>query len=359
MKIVRRRRRRRRRTQGVFPALVALFAVAGISWWLYPRDHADGEIEPVTLAAVAPAPVGEPLPTAPPQNPPGISQNRPAGQGRLSELSLSLPQPEIQTAALPSENPVPPTPVRGADSLIEAGRQALARNDLISARKNFSDAWAAGLSGTTADQVRAELVRIGIETVFSGRILPGDGLVDRYVIRTGDSLAKIANQHVITADLIASINGIADKHRIREGQAIKVVRGPLHAVVHKGAYRLDVYVGDVLVQSFPVGLGMDDSTPRGEWRVKNKLENPTYYPPRGGAIVSADDPANPLGERWIGLEGVSGEALSQERYGVHGTSEPDTIGKSVSLGCVRMQNADVEQLYSYLVEGRSTVTIVE
>lgn len=249
--------------------------------------------------------------------------------------------------------------MRSGDALVEAGRQALARNDLISARKNFSDAWAAGLSGTTADQVRAELVRIGIETVFSGRILPGDGLVDRYVIRTGDSLAKIANQHAITADLIASINGIADKHRIREGQAIKVVRGPLHAVVHKGAYRLDVYVGDVLVQSFPVGLGMDDSTPRGEWRVKNKLENPTYYPPRGGAIVSADDPANPLGERWIGLEGVSGEALSQERYGVHGTSEPDTIGKSVSLGCVRMQNADVEQLYSYLVEGRSTVTIVE
>ena len=59
------------------------------------------------------------------------------------------------------------------------------------------------------------------------------------------------------------------------------------------------------------------------------------------------------------MEGVSGEALSQERYGVHGTSEPDSIGKSVSLGCVRMQNSDVEQVYSYLIEGRSTVTIVE
>ncbi len=249
--------------------------------------------------------------------------------------------------------------MRGADSLIEAGRQAIARNDLLAARKSLAEAWTGGLSGTEADQVRAELVRIGNETVFSTRLLPGDDLVDRYVIRTGDNLAKIANQHAITADLLASINGIADKHRIREGQAIKVIHGPLRTVVHKKAYRLDVYVGDVLVRSFPVGLGMDDSTPTGEWRVKNKLENPTYYPPRGGAIISADDPANPLGERWIGLEGVSGEALSQERYGVHGTNEPDSIGKSVSLGCVRMQNSDVEQLYSYLVEGRSTVTIVE
>lgn len=243
--------------------------------------------------------------------------------------------------------------------MVEAGRQALARNDMIAARKSFSQAWSTGLSGAVADDVRRELTKIGDEATFSSRLVPNDELVDRYVIKAGDNLAKIANQHAVTADLVASINGIADKHRIREGQTIKVIRGPFHAVVHKRAYRLDVYVGDVLVRSFPVGLGMDNSTPTGEWRVKNKLENPTYYPPRGGAIVSADDPANPLGERWIGLEGVSGEALSQERYGVHGTNDPTSIGKSVSLGCVRMLNGDVEQVYTYLVEGKSSVTIVE
>ena len=344
----------------MFPAFLALFAVAAISWWLYPRDRADGEIDSVALAGVAPEQVAQPAPTS---SPPELS-SEPTTSPQIAHREVDTEpiskssKPELQLAALPAES-VQPLPLRGADSLVEAGRQALARNDLIAARKSFSDAWAAGLSGATADQVRGELVRLGNETVFSARLLPGDGLVDRYVIKTGDSLAKIANQHAITADLIASINGIVDKHRIREGQAIKVVRGPLHAVVHKRAYRLDVYVGDVLVRSFPVGLGMDDSTPTGEWRVKNKLENPTYYPPRGGAIVSADDPENPLGERWIGLEGISGEALSQERYGVHGTNEPESIGKSVSLGCVRMQNSDVEHVYTYLVEGRSTVTIVE
>lgn len=324
---------------------------------MYPRELVDGERDSVALAAL-PAPILEPLPGSSPPSPPSQTATNHIAERRQPDPLPTL-EPEVQPAPPPVEIPVQPAPLGGADLLVEAGRQAVARNDLIAARKSFSDAWAAGLSGATADLVRNELVRLGNETVFSGRLLPGDALVDRYVIKTGDSLVKIANQHAITADLIASINGIPDKNRIREGQAIKVIRGPLHAVVHKRAYRLDVYVGNVLVRSFPVGLGIDDSTPTGEWRVKNKLENPTYYPPRGGAIIAANDPENPLGERWIGLEGVSGEALSQERYGIHGTNEPDSIGKSVSLGCVRLHNSDVEQVYGYLVEGKSTVMIVE
>jgi len=327
---------------------MALLAVAGVSWWMYPRDRAEGEIEAPVLAAKSVDPFS-PVPPAPAQtqNTPAPVLDRPAETA--APLTAVSPTPERSLSEAPPST----------SALVESGRQALARNDQIAARKSFNEAMAQGLDKGTEAQVRAELVRLGTETVFSGRLLPGDPLVDRYVIKTGDSLAKIANQHAVTADLLASLNGITDKNRIREGQAIKVVRGPLHAVVHKREYRLDVYVGDVMVRSFALGLGMDDSTPTGEWRVKNKLENPTYYPPRGGAIVSADDPANPLGERWIGLEGISGEAQAQERYGVHGTNEPDSIGKSVSLGCVRLNNADVELLYTYLVEGRSTVTIVE
>jgi lipoprotein-anchoring transpeptidase ErfK/SrfK len=116
-------------------------------------------------------------------------------------------------------------------------------------------------------------------------------------------------------------------------------------------------LGTTFVHQFPVGLGLDGSTPRGEWRVRTKLLNPTYYPPRGGDIIAADDPRNPLGERWIALEGLSGEALGQQRYGIHGTIEPESIGREESLGCIRMYNEDVQQLYTYLVEKHSTVTI--
>jgi hypothetical protein len=60
-----------------------------------------------------------------------------------------------------------------------------------------------------------------------------------------------------------------------------------------------------------------------------------------------DDPEYPLGKpgRWIGLEGVFGNALGTHGYGIHGTNEPDSIGKQESLGCVRMLNKDVEELW--------------
>ncbi len=194
---------------------------------------------------------------------------------------------------------------------------------------------------------------------MSSKIVPNDPLVDRYVIKDGDSLVKIAAQYFVSSDLLARVNGIADKHRIRSGQTIKVVKGPFRASVSKSKFRLDLYLQDVLVKSYTVGLGADGSTPTGEWRVGTKLVNPTYYPPRGGDILSADDPTNPLGERWIGLIGVSGEALGQERYGIHGTIEPDSIGKNSSMGCIRLRNSDVEVLYDFLVEKQGTVTITD
>ena len=172
-------------------------------------------------------------------------------------------------------------------------------------------------------------------------------------------VVAIAKRYKITADFLARINHIADKNRIRAGQDLKVVHGPFHVQIRKHSLDMDVYLQDTLVRRYTVGLGEDGSTPTGEWVVKNKLVNPSYYPPRGGRIVAADDPENPLGERWLGLEGIAGEAIGQERYGIHGTNDPATVGHNMSLGCVRMHNRDVEILYELLVERHSTVQIVD
>jgi lipoprotein-anchoring transpeptidase ErfK/SrfK len=90
---------------------------------------------------------------------------------------------------------------------------------------------------------------------------------------------------------------------------------------------------------------------------QKKLKNPTYYSPRGEGVISADDPKNPLGEFWIGLAGVDGHAVGKQSYGIHGTIEPDSIGKQASMGCIRMRNEDVAEVFELLVEGRSNVTI--
>ncbi len=89
----------------------------------------------------------------------------------------------------------------------------------------------------------------------------------------------------------------------------------------------------------------------------NKLYKPTYYPPRGGAMIPGGVPENPLGDYWMALEGVAGEAVGQERYGIHGTNEPDSIGKNVSMGCIRLRNEDAERVYEMLIVHDSIVTV--
>ncbi|MCH7592210.1 MAG: L,D-transpeptidase family protein [Planctomycetes bacterium] len=315
------------------------FAVVA-TWWVYGRSGAG---TPAGVAA-----------TLALSTQPGLTTDRP-------EIVPEDPPPsgvvEKGAAPEPRAPDVPTTDAARIRSLMAAGKDAVARNDLIAARTHFSDAMALGASERDRSTLRAELTRIGNETIFSPRLVPGDPLVDRYVIKPGDSLAKIAKANKVSADLLAAINDIRDKNRIRAGQSIKVIKGPFHAVIEKSSYSLDVFLESTFVKHFRVGLGADGSTPRGEWRIATKLENPTYYPPRSGRVIASDDPQNPLGERWIGLAGVSGEAVGQFRYGIHGTIEPDSIGKSVSLGCIRMYNEDVEALYTYLVEKHSSVTV--
>ena len=90
------------------------------------------------------------------------------------------------------------------------------------------------------------------------------------------------------------------------------------------------------------------------WR---KLKNPTYYSPRGEGVIQSGDPKNPLGKFWIGLSGIDGHAVGKESYGIHGTIDPDSIGKMASMGCIRMRNEDVAVVYEMLVEGKSLVTV--
>lgn len=336
-----RRRRRRRRTRPTWWFATAALAAAG-AWWAYGQflSKTPSNVE-ATLAR---------------SSMPRLTTNRPeilpADEASKDVVEKgTAPEPALPVEATPDTD--------RSRSLIEAGKDALKRNDLVRARTHFSDALANSVSRRERSTLRAELTRIGNETIFSPRLFPDDPFVERYIIQPGDTLAKIAKANHVSSDLLAAINGITDKNRIRAGQAIKVIKGPFSAVVEKSSYSLDVYLDTTFVKHFKVGLGADDSTPTGEWRIATKLENPTYYPPRGGRMISADDPKNPLGERWIGLTGVSDGAVGQYRYGIHGTVENDSIGKSVSLGCIRMYNQDVEALYTYLVEKQSMVTVRE
>jgi|GEM_PF-351973 len=253
-------------------------------------------------------------------------------------------------------------------SLIADAERKMQSNDLLAARAIFSKALLhRNIVKADAERVRSKLTTINDELVFSGKITPGDKIVEQYAVQSGDNLTKIAKKRELVTDwrLIQRINKV-DPSRLSVGQKLKLVRGPFHAVVHKGDYRLDLYQGApddqdswTFIKSFKVGLGTNNGTPVGNFIVKknSKLINPPWVNPQTGAKFGADDPKNPIGERWIGIEGV-GESKIYTGFGIHGTIEPDSIGQQRSMGCVRLGKEDVELIYEMLVEQASVVKIM-
>lgn len=107
----------------------------------------------------------------------------------------------------------------------------------------------------------------------------------------------------------------------------------------------------------PVTTGSQyDPLPVGEWKVNGSQFNPTfYYNPdlfwdADEAHAKAKIPAgpnNPVGLVWIDI--------SKEHYGLHGTPEPATVGKTESHGCVRLTNWDALTLAGLVKPGTPVV----
>jgi len=79
----------------------------------------------------------------------------------------------------------------------------------------------------------------------------------------------------------------------------------------------------------------------------------------GEPATESGDPKNPLGTRWMALNGTQGDAVGKEGFGIHGTIDPDSMGKEMSHGCIRMVNGNVEKVYDMLTDGKSTVIVTD
>jgi lipoprotein-anchoring transpeptidase ErfK/SrfK len=92
---------------------------------------------------------------------------------------------------------------------------------------------------------------------------------------------------------------------------------------------------------YPVAVGKPTTpSPAGQFSIVRRVSDPTYS--HHNKVV-APGPKNPVGSRWMGL--------SAKGYGIHGTNEPNSIGKAASHGCIRMSKADLEELYSLVQVG--------
>jgi LysM repeat protein len=360
-------------------AVVAVVVLGGVvTWGLYritsgrgtdasPRDPlaattGPGVDVPIRFGEGAPSTGHDRSET--PRPPPVDVVSPPASTPGDSALAPPPPPPTETTPVLP-----PTASISEIRALIDEGDRAMARNEPVRARELYSRALLDPRAARSDQEVlRTKLTALGRQLVFSPDVTPGDPYAELYVVQPGDSLVRIARRRELTVDwrFIQRINGIGDPNTIRAGQKLKLVRGPFNAVVHKSDYRLDLFLGPpdlpdqwLFVRSFRVGLGADDATPTGTFVVKknSKLINPAWTNPLTGERFAADDPKNPVGEHWIGWQGL-GDSAIHTGFGIHGTIEPDSIGQSRSMGCVRMLADDVALVYELLAEEISVIRVV-
>ncbi len=129
-------------------------------------------------------------------------------------------------------------------------------------------------------------------------------------------------------------------------------------VINVAEQRLYWFRGEGDIVTHPIGVGREGySTPRGTTKIVRKKEHPTWTP---GPSARRDDPTlpavvksgpeNPLGDHALYLGWPS--------YLIHGTNEPDGVGRRVSRGCIRLYPEDIESLFGQVPVG-TPVRVIE
>lgn len=155
----------------------------------------------------------------------------------------------------------------------------------------------------------------------------------------------------MSAGLLQRINGISNPKSLREGARLRIPTEKISVVVEKSTFSMKVYLGDVLLRLYEVGLGENGSTPETEFKVTELQADPQWTNPRTGVTFPARHPENLIGRFFIRLEdGV------HQGFGIHGTKDQTSIGKNSSMGCIRLRELDIEDVFSYLP--RSTKVVV-
>jgi lipoprotein-anchoring transpeptidase ErfK/SrfK len=127
-------------------------------------------------------------------------------------------------------------------------------------------------------------------------------------------------------------------------------RLPSAIVVDRSRFRLTLYKHLRPAETYSIAVGrVGLETPAGLYHIQDKVVNPAWHVPKSdwagklaGKVIPADDPANPIKARWMGIF---------DGAGIHGTDEINSIGSAASHGCIRMRIHDVERLYDEVSVG--------
>lgn len=226
---------------------------------------------------------------------------------------------------------------------IELGKAYEAQKELVKARDAYQIILKKYQNVDIAD-VQDRLGRLNISILFSSSVTDKDIV---YEVEPGDTLINIAKKFKTTVELIKKANGLKSDS-IRARSKLKISKATYKILVDKSQNLLMLLADDDVLKVYRVSTGENNCTPTGTFKIVNKIVDPVWYTQK--AVVPAESPDNILGSRWLGL--------SAPGYGIHGTTESETIGRQATKGCVRMTNSDVEEVY-IIVPAGTEVTIVD
>ncbi len=169
---------------------------------------------------------------------------------------------------------------------------------------------------------------------------------------------ELAERFHMSPKLLARLN---PGTRVVQGAELRVLdvgRAPIPPAASVRVSESDLSVSALdaegkLIARYPATVGSEhDPLPVGDWKITGVGKNPVFHynpdlfwdaKPQDSKVTVPAGPNNPVGVVWMDL--------SKPHYGIHGSPEPATIGKTTSHGCIRLTNWDAAELASLVVPG--------
>ena len=158
------------------------------------------------------------------------------------------------------------------------------------------------------------------------------------VVSIKNNWARLNTGKYVSSLYLRNAKSTASRQTYNKGQVLNRL-----VIVNTYYHYTYLYENGRLIKTYRNASGRaGHSTPTGQFCIINKIVNPYYSKGniKGGAIN------NPLGVRWLGIG---------NSYGLHGTSNPYSIGTNASGGCVRHYNRDIIDLYNRIYVGDKVI----
>jgi lipoprotein-anchoring transpeptidase ErfK/SrfK len=235
------------------------------------------------------------------------------------------------------------------------GDALVAKGEKVGARAQYAVAFRGPqLAAPDRDLLAKKMIDLNQELLFSRKPTP-DSVV--HAVQPGENLTTIGRKYKVEPNCVLRVNGMKNAN-LYPSDKLKIPQGTFRLAVSKARRLLWLFYDDSVAKQYEVAIGKEGhDTPVGDFAIAVKEVHPNWTRTTEDGrreVVPYGAPGHMLGSRWMGF------AEPNRDIGIHGTpkEEESKIGGAVSKGCVRMRNAEVEELFDLVPKG-TKVTVSE